>query len=81
MALQLGAMRDALRQAGASDELARAAAEEVAAYENRLVGIERQLVELTARLVALEARMTAVQWAIGFVAAMQIAIFAKLFVH
>lgn len=33
MALQLGALRDALRQAGASDELAREAAEEVAAYE------------------------------------------------
>jgi hypothetical protein len=36
MALQLGALRDALIDAGASPEKAAKAAEELAAYENRL---------------------------------------------
>lgn len=48
MALQLGALRDALKEAGASDQAARGAAEEVAAYENRLGGVEQELVGLRA---------------------------------
>jgi hypothetical protein len=38
MALQLGALRDALIEAGASVEKAEKAAEELAAYENRFAG-------------------------------------------
>lgn len=48
MALQLGNLRDALIEAGASEEKARLASEEVAAYENRLVSIGKQLAELRA---------------------------------
>jgi hypothetical protein len=44
MALQLGYLRDALIEAGASTASADRAAEEVASYENRLAGIERKLV-------------------------------------
>ena len=44
MALQLGALREALIEAGASPEKANNAAEEVASYENRLAGIETKLV-------------------------------------
>ncbi len=36
MALQLGALRDALVEAGVSEANAKAASEEVAGYENRL---------------------------------------------
>ena len=47
MALQLGALREALVEAGASPEKAARAAEEVASYENRLAGIESRLSVLT----------------------------------
>jgi phage shock protein A len=48
MALRMGALYDALRQSPAiPEDLARAAAEEVANYENRLAGIEGRLGVLT----------------------------------
>jgi hypothetical protein len=50
MALQLGALREALIDAGASPEKADKAAEEVASYENRLAGIETKLVKLDGRV-------------------------------
>lgn len=43
MALQLGALRDALIEAGASEEKASRAAEELASYENRLASMENKL--------------------------------------
>ena len=50
MALQLGALREALLDAGASPEKADKAAEELASYENRLAGIETKLVTLDGRV-------------------------------
>jgi hypothetical protein len=47
MALQLGALRDALIDAGAKPEKADKAAEELAGYENRLAGIDARLTLLT----------------------------------
>ncbi len=47
MALQLGALRDALVDAGATAEKANKAAEELAGYENRLAGIDTRLSVLT----------------------------------
>jgi hypothetical protein len=52
MALQLGALRDALIDAGAKPEKADKAAEELAGYENRLANID--------------ARLTLLTWMIGF---------------
>jgi hypothetical protein len=46
MALQLGAIRDALLSAGAPPEKADKAAEELAGYENRLATIELRLAVL-----------------------------------
>jgi hypothetical protein len=43
MALQLGALREALIEGGASPEKADKAAEEVAAYENRLANLETKI--------------------------------------
>jgi hypothetical protein len=60
MALQLGALRDALLDAKADK-----AAEEVAAYEDRLAGVEPRLYLLT--------------WMVGFNLAMSAAIVTKLF--
>ena len=47
MALQLGALREALLSAGADPEKADRAAEELAGYETRLGGIEPRLAVLT----------------------------------
>jgi hypothetical protein len=47
MALQLGALREALLSAGAPADKADKAAEELAGYENRLSSIETRLAVLT----------------------------------
>jgi hypothetical protein len=47
MALQLGALREALIEAGATGDKASKAAEEVAGYENRLASIDTRLTVLT----------------------------------
>ena len=50
MALQLGALRDALLDAGASEAKAALAAEELASYENRFDGIERRLDQIDQKI-------------------------------
>ena len=65
MALQLGALRDALLEAGASPEKATKAAEELASYETRLAGIEGRLSTLT--------------WMVGTNVALTVAVLFKLF--
>lgn len=67
MALQLGALRNALLEAGASPDKADKAAEEIAGYENRLASIETRLTVLT--------------WMVTFNLAMTIAVLFKLFTH
>jgi hypothetical protein len=47
MALQLGALREALIDAGAKPEKADKASEELAGYENRLAGMDSRLALLT----------------------------------
>ena len=59
MALQLGALRDALIEAGASPERAREAAEEAAGYEDRLRAIDSRMGAIEQRMTAIEARMSA----------------------
>jgi hypothetical protein len=85
MALQLGNLRDALKEAGASDEMAKKAAEEVAAYENRLVAIEQQLAALRSyvdlQFAAIRSDICLLQWITGTILIFQIAIFLKLFIH
>ena len=44
MSLRLGALQDALLSAGATEDLARKAAEEVAAYERQLADVRSDLV-------------------------------------
>ncbi len=43
MAVMLSKTCDALRDAGASDEKAQTAAEEIASFENRLAGLEADM--------------------------------------
>jgi hypothetical protein len=66
MALQLGALRDALIEAGASADKAEKAAEEGAAYETRLSGIEADLRVL--------------KWMVGTLYPLVLAILLKLFI-
>jgi hypothetical protein len=58
MALRLGALHDALMHPGDGD-LARRAAEEVAAYDNRLASLDTRLAVLT--------------WMVGFLIALGVA--------
>ena len=46
MAVMLAKTYEAFKEAGASDEKAREAAEEIAAFENRLASIENRLIRL-----------------------------------
>jgi hypothetical protein len=67
MALQLGALRAALVDAGASDETASKAAEEVAGYTHELSDVKRDLHLL--------------KWMIGTNFAVSLGILAKLLIH
>lgn len=67
MALQLGALRDALIDAGAQQDKADKAAEEVAGYENRLASIDTRLTLLT--------------WMASFNLAITITVLWRLFTH
>jgi hypothetical protein len=67
MALELGKLRNALIEAGASSKAAEEAAQEVAAYENMLD--------------KLESDMAVVKWMLGFNLAMTIAVLFRVFSH
>ena len=85
MALQLGALRDALKAANVPDELAGRAAEELAGYESRFDRIEREMDQrfnaVDRRIDQLAADVRLLRWMVGFVLAIQVAMFVKLFVH
>ena len=88
MPLMLSRTYDALRDAGASDEKARAAAEQLADYENRLTSIDNRLAVMDGRFIAIEGRLAALEgklgvviWAIGINAAATIAILGVLLHH
>jgi len=67
MALQLGALRDALLDASSSPEKANKAAEELAGYETRLASIDGRLALLT--------------WMVGFVLVMTIGLLWRSLSH
>lgn len=62
MALQLGALRAALLDAGAKPETADRAAEEVAGYDNRLAQMDTRLTLLTWMVAGLYAVGAPVVW-------------------
>ena len=62
MALQLGALRDALDAAKVPPDKARAAAEEVAGYDLRLHGIETRLAVLMLMVGGLYALVAPAVW-------------------
>jgi hypothetical protein len=62
MAIMLGRLYDALRQAGASDDAAREASEEVAAFDRRLARIEILVAANTAVLGNLVPLIAGILW-------------------
>ena len=64
MAMMMSSLYDALKLAGAGDEPARKAAEEVASFENRFAKVEGEL--------------TLLKWMAGFNIALTAAVLAKL---
>jgi hypothetical protein len=78
MAIMLAKTYTALKAAGAPEEDAVAAAEELADYENRLASIDNRLAVMDGRLTAVEAKLTVMIWAIGINAAATIAILGVL---
>lgn len=65
MALELGALRDALIEAGASDTQAKKAAEEVAGYENRLTRLTTMVQAMIAICMLLLASQGAIWLELG----------------
>ena len=73
MAVMLSKTYDAFIAAGAPEEKARAAAEELAAYENRFAKIEQDL-------AVLKADMTALKWMLGVTLAGVVSLVIKAFI-
>lgn len=72
MATMISEVYDALKEAGASEEKARKAAEAIASYENRFSSFEN-------RMVRIEGKIDLLQWMIGFNLAMTVAVLWKVF--
>jgi hypothetical protein len=70
--LQLGALRDALIDAGAKPDKAAAASEELASYDNRVSGIE-------GKLSGIESRLTILTWVVGVQASLALVILGSMF--
>lgn len=88
MTTMVAEVYDALREAGASEEKARRAAEALAGHDERftrldgrIAAVEGRMTALEGRMAAIEARLATMQWVIALVCALQIAILVKLFVH
>ncbi len=72
MAVMMGNLYSALKQAGADEESAKKAAEEVAGYENRVADLKNEL-------VGMRGELSLVKWMVGFNLAMTVALVARLF--
>ncbi len=81
MPMMLSKTYDALISAGAPDDKARDAAEELADYENRLASIDHQLAVMNGRLSAVEGKLSVITWAVGINAAATIAILGVVLHH
>jgi hypothetical protein len=61
MAIMLGKTYAAFKAAGAPEDMAQAAAEELADYETQLASIENRLATIDGRLIAVDARLTSLE--------------------
>jgi hypothetical protein len=72
MSTMISEVYDALKEAGASEEKARKAAEALANYENRFA-------KLDADLIGIRGELALLRWMIGFNLAMTVAVLWKVF--
>ena len=72
MAVMMGNLYSALKQAGADEDNAKKAAEEVAGYENRIA-------DLKTELTGIRGELSLVKWMIGFNLVMTVALVARVF--
>jgi len=83
MAVMMGNLYSALKQAGADEASAKQAAEEVASYENRIGDLKADMAglktELKTEMAGLRGELTLVKWMVGFNLAMTVALVARLF--
>jgi hypothetical protein len=77
MAVMMGNLYSALTQAGADEESAKTAVEEVAAYDNRIGDLKT---ELKTELASIRGELSPVKWMIGFNLAMTVALVVRLFI-
>ena len=83
--MQLGALRDALIDAGASDAKAERAAEKLAGYEREFSGIRSEMQQGFAKVgqefAAVRGDINLLRWMVGANFALTVAVFVKLFIH
>jgi hypothetical protein len=79
MATMISEVYDALKDAGASEEKARKAAEALAGYEDKFVRIEARFARVDERFAQIEGKITLLQWMVGFNLAMTTAVLWKVF--
>lgn len=83
MALQLGALRDALIDAGASEEKAQRAAEELAAYQSEFTALRDDMRDgfgkVDQEFATVRGDINLLRWMIGANFALTLAILASIF--
>jgi hypothetical protein len=78
MAVMMGNLYAALREAGVPDDKAQRAAEEMAAVAD-VVDVKSDVATLKSDVTRLKADTAVMKWMLGFVVATNVAIFSKLF--
>lgn len=83
MALMVGSLYDALRSANVDEAQARKAAEDVSDYDKRVNGLDGSFLRLEGKIDRIEqkveGRFTLLQWMLGFVLAMNVALLFRAF--
>ena len=77
MAVMMGNLYSALKQAGADEDNAKKAAEEVAGYENRIADLKT---EMKTEFASVRGELSLVKWMLGLNLAMTVALVVRLFI-
>jgi hypothetical protein len=88
MTTMIAEVYDALREAGASEEKSRKAAETIANYDGRFTAIDTRLATIDGRIVGLDGRIAGIEsrvnqltWAVGLNIAMTLGVLWRLLAH
>jgi hypothetical protein len=81
MALQLGALRDALIDAGAAPGKADKAAEELAGYDAEFMSIRLSFEKVQAEFARVNGELSLLKWMTGTTLCLVLAVALKLLIH